>query len=296
VWRPILVLFATTVMSVGAGAPAGTTQARLTVDTRTGSLHTVLVPSESTLECDDDAHATGFLRHVSDRACALVRRGAVGKVAAAHRRPRVCADIYGGPQRAHITGRIGDRKVRVTVDRTDGCGIAEWEKLRALLGDPERTGTIPHRRVKAATTTTTPPTTYRVRTGDTLTEIAKRFRTSVQAIVTTNQLADPDHLADGQELVMPPPSAVRIDVELVESGFDSVVRFTLVGANPSELVTFVVTPPNGDVFTGPSHRASGYGVVTADYQAALGTGTYRVTATGSRGTAAETAFHLVPPG
>lgn len=279
-----------------AVAPARDTSARLTIEASTGSVTSVLVPSEATLECNHDARGTGFLRRAAKPACALVRGGALTKVANQHRGPRLCADGYGGPQRAHISGTIGGRHVDVTINRVDGCGIAEWNRLRALVGDPERSGTIPRPgRASATTTTTTPAVTYRVQRGDTLTEIAKQFHTSVAAIVRTNGLPDADHLTEGQELVMPPPSALRLDAQLVGGRADSGFELTLVGALPSEVVTFVITLPSGATYTGSPHVASAYGVVTTTYTAKIGLGTYRVTASGERGTNAESIFHLDPP-
>ena len=139
------------------------------------------------------------------------------------------------------------------------------------------------------------PATYVVQRGDTLTEIAKQFRTSVAAIVSTNELERPDDLTEGQQLTMPPPSAVRIDAEMVDEGSGPAVALTLVGAAPSELVTFVITLPDGSTYTGSPHSASVYGVVTTTYTADLVNGVYTVTGTGERGTNAETAFHLEPP-
>jgi LysM repeat protein len=256
----------------------------------------VLIPSAATLDCDDDARGTGFLRNAAKPACALARKGTVTAISSAHRRARICREGYGGPQRATITGTIGQRRVSVTIDRADGCGIEEWDKMRALLGDPERRGTIPRKATAATTTTTTPPATYVVQRGDTLTEIAKQFHTSVGAIVSTNQLDDPDDLTEGQQLTMPPASAVRIDAKMVDDGSGAAVGLTLVGAEPSELVTFVITLPDGSTYTGTPHSASVYGVVTTKYTAELANGVYTVTGTGERGTNAETAFHLDPPG
>ncbi len=51
---------------------------------------------------------------------------------------RVCSEIYGGPQHATIKGKIGGQPVDVTVKRSDGCGIEDWQRLEWLLGTPER--------------------------------------------------------------------------------------------------------------------------------------------------------------
>jgi hypothetical protein len=49
---------------------------------------------------------------------------------------RVCTEIYGGPERAHVTGRLRGERVDVVVARTDGCGIAAYDALFAALGRP----------------------------------------------------------------------------------------------------------------------------------------------------------------
>ena len=46
--------------------------------------------------------------------------------------------------------------------------------------------------------------TYTVESGDTLSAIAQRFDTTVEAIVEINDLEDPDTLAIGDELIIPP--------------------------------------------------------------------------------------------
>lgn len=46
-------------------------------------------------------------------------------------------------------------------------------------------------------------TTYTVQSGDTLFAIARRFNTTVQAIIEANNLTNPDRLSVGQELVIP---------------------------------------------------------------------------------------------
>jgi LysM repeat protein len=46
-------------------------------------------------------------------------------------------------------------------------------------------------------------TTYTVRAGDTLTEIAARFNVSVESIMQANNISDPDSIREGQELVIP---------------------------------------------------------------------------------------------
>jgi hypothetical protein len=50
---------------------------------------------------------------------------------------QVCTEIYGGPDVARVTGTIDDQPVDATIDRTNGCGISDWDDLLgAVLPDP----------------------------------------------------------------------------------------------------------------------------------------------------------------
>ncbi|MEI8067097.1 MAG: SSI family serine proteinase inhibitor [Actinomycetes bacterium] len=44
-----------------------------------------------------------------------------------------CTQIYGGPEKATLTGTWSGKKFRSTFSRTDGCQIARWENLSQLL-------------------------------------------------------------------------------------------------------------------------------------------------------------------
>jgi hypothetical protein len=63
--------------------------------------------------------------------------GQLDKLAAVVR-PRdpasACTQQYGGPEKAHLTGTFKGRPVDVTINRADGCGIADYEALFAALG------------------------------------------------------------------------------------------------------------------------------------------------------------------
>jgi hypothetical protein len=50
------------------------------------------------------------------------------------RRDRACAQLYGGPQRAHLTGTLRGKRVSARFTRVDGCAIADYDALRAVLG------------------------------------------------------------------------------------------------------------------------------------------------------------------
>jgi hypothetical protein len=49
-----------------------------------------------------------------------------------------CAEVFGGPQHATIKGVIRGKPVDVKVERTNSCGIQDWQRLEFLLGPPER--------------------------------------------------------------------------------------------------------------------------------------------------------------
>ena len=47
---------------------------------------------------------------------------------------RRCTAVYGGPERAHVTGTLEGRQIDVVVMRDDGCGIARYRALFEALG------------------------------------------------------------------------------------------------------------------------------------------------------------------
>jgi hypothetical protein len=51
--------------------------------------------------------------------------------------PKVaCTQIYGGPQRARVTGLLDGKRIWATFTRTNGCEIARWAKLSPWLLPP----------------------------------------------------------------------------------------------------------------------------------------------------------------
>lgn len=115
--------------------------ARLTVAVEVGSDPASLQHEHATLRCDGrSARGTGFLagKVRAAQACRAVRAGRLQRVARSQSSRRLCPMIYGGPQTARIRGTVGSERVDVRVTRSDGCGISDWRRLQALLGDPER--------------------------------------------------------------------------------------------------------------------------------------------------------------
>ena len=44
-----------------------------------------------------------------------------------------CTELFGGPETATVTGTLDGREVDARFARNDGCEIARWEKVAALL-------------------------------------------------------------------------------------------------------------------------------------------------------------------
>ena len=82
------------------------------------------------------AAADGFLRAVGARQACAHARGVARLLTTGPDPHRACSEIFGGPERALVTGRIGDRRVRRSFKRTDGCEVADWRRAMPLLPRP----------------------------------------------------------------------------------------------------------------------------------------------------------------
>jgi hypothetical protein len=68
---------------------------------------------------------------------ACLRLAAGGRALFAPTSPKVaCTEIYGGPQRALITGALGGVRIWTEFTRTNGCEIARWAKVSPWLLPP----------------------------------------------------------------------------------------------------------------------------------------------------------------
>ena len=81
----------------------------------------------------DSARADGFLRDAGPSTACRRARAIAGFLAARPSTKRICTQIYGGPQRARITGTIGARTIDRRFKRTDGCAIGDWQHAVPLL-------------------------------------------------------------------------------------------------------------------------------------------------------------------
>jgi hypothetical protein len=68
--------------------------------------------------------------------CRVLRR--VPLVAFAPTRPpgSVCAQVWGGPERARVVGRLRGRAIDAHFDRSDACGMEQWQLAAPLLALP----------------------------------------------------------------------------------------------------------------------------------------------------------------
>ncbi len=83
-----------------------------------------------TLECDP----VGGTHPNARRACATL--STIPHPFAKEPTGIACTMIYGGPEKARVTGRWEGVRVAKGFDRTDGCQIARWQQYRALFTDP----------------------------------------------------------------------------------------------------------------------------------------------------------------
>jgi hypothetical protein len=84
-----------------------------------------------TLQCNP---ARGSLARPG-RACTRLAAGG-SKLFAPIPPSTVCTEIYGGPQRARVTGLLAGKRIWASFTRTDGCHIARWNRLAPWLLPP----------------------------------------------------------------------------------------------------------------------------------------------------------------
>jgi LysM repeat protein len=147
--------------------------------------------------------------------------------------------------------------------------------------------------VGISTTTTVPRVLYRVRAGDTLSAIAQRLHVSASAIIERNRLTNPDRLALGQTLVIPPPAPLALIVMPARGHVGDSFELKLTGAAAGETIVYEIRSPKG-TFKGEPHTASDAGEVDATYRTSFGDrpGVYKVTASGNRGTTMHATFRV----
>ena len=125
-----LLLSACAVASTGSGGagpgPGSTTgNTSLTVIAAGG---TGTAPTIWTLTCDPP----GGTHPKAAAACRQLTSGR-GDPFADTPKDMQCSMIYGGAQKAHVFGTFEGRHVDTTFGRTNGCEVARWQRVSALL-------------------------------------------------------------------------------------------------------------------------------------------------------------------
>jgi hypothetical protein len=81
----------------------------------------------------DSARADGFLRSAGAGTACRRARAIASFLASRPSSKRLCTDVYGGRQRARITGTIGTRHIDRRLERTNGCEIGDWQHAVPLV-------------------------------------------------------------------------------------------------------------------------------------------------------------------
>jgi len=104
-----------------------------------GADDAVQVPFSGSVTCDGAASTgTGIFESTAVAVCDAITTQAGSLEAIGATGNQACAQIYGGPQHVTIKGSVDGAAVDVSVNRSDGCGIADWQRLEWLIGAPER--------------------------------------------------------------------------------------------------------------------------------------------------------------
>lgn len=82
----------------------------------------------------DTATFTGDVTLPADQACLALNDLEVrSRLLGDDHLDRVCTEQYGGPQTATVAGTLDDEPVDTSIDRANGCGIDDWDRLFASL-------------------------------------------------------------------------------------------------------------------------------------------------------------------
>lgn len=85
----------------------------------------------------DTATITGEVDLDDQAACeALAREDVQRRLIEGPPADQICTEQYGGPDTATITGTIDETPVDTVIDRTNGCGISDWDDLLADVLPP----------------------------------------------------------------------------------------------------------------------------------------------------------------
>ncbi|UYQ77928.1 hypothetical protein OF385_01765 [Glutamicibacter sp. JL.03c] len=116
-------------LSSCASPPAGTAQTSLTITIKADGSK---VSAQHTLECSGDQALEASTLPSADQACAaLNQQPAI--VTPSLDPAAACTEIYGGPQRAEVSGLLAGEPIQSEFSRSNGCLISQWEQAELLL-------------------------------------------------------------------------------------------------------------------------------------------------------------------
>jgi hypothetical protein len=129
-WLPAALLLVASAACASDGAVLDTADGRPPSDTRLQLTQTTDRTQTWTLTCEPPggdhpaaAPACGDLASVEDPFAPLPQ-------------DVICTEQYGGDQTARVTGTYRGAPVDLELSRVDGCRIAQWDRLGALLPGP----------------------------------------------------------------------------------------------------------------------------------------------------------------
>lgn len=90
------------------------------------------ISAQHTLVCHGDKASSDSTLPQAPLACASLEKLAE-LVNSSPNSATVCTEIYGGPQRAHVSGLLHGQSIVLDFSRTNGCLINQWDAASFLL-------------------------------------------------------------------------------------------------------------------------------------------------------------------
>ncbi|MCS3493438.1 hypothetical protein M2368_002450 [Arthrobacter sp. JUb119] len=91
------------------------------------------ISQQYSLECTGEQAAESSTLPNASKAC-LQLELEPGAIAGEVDPQEICTEIYGGPQRAEISGTLHGETVNTSFSRHNGCAIDRWDAASFLLG------------------------------------------------------------------------------------------------------------------------------------------------------------------
>lgn len=132
--KTLTLLLATTMLAFGISPALAATKTRLTIKADFGDGTGVKTWS---LICDK----SGGNHPNRAKACALIIKKGMSLFAPVPK-DAICTEIYGGSNKVTVTGVVGNRSVKTTFVRTNGCEIARYDAAIALFPGPVVVGQL----------------------------------------------------------------------------------------------------------------------------------------------------------